>query len=139
MKRMKFFIAGILSLMIFASANVFAQDDIRKKQVKFEKGAAGETIKDQLKGYQIVDYLLGAKAGQSMTVILETDNPSNYFNVTAPGADTSIFIGSTSGNRFKGKLPKSGDYTVRVYLMRNAARRGETANYTINFNIAGDE
>jgi len=28
-------------------------------------------------------------------------------------------------------LPASGDYKVSVYLMRNAAHRGESAKYTL--------
>jgi hypothetical protein len=31
-----------------------------------------------------------------------------------------------------------GDYTVRVYLMRSAARRNEKANYTLEVGITGD-
>jgi hypothetical protein len=34
-------------------------------------------------------------------------------------------------------LPASGDYVVRVYLMRNAARRGETCDFRITFKMTG--
>ena len=36
-------------------------------------------------------------------------------------------------------LPTDGDYTVRVYLMRSAARRNEKAQYTLSIDINGDE
>ena len=72
-----------------------------------------------------------------MVVTLDASNASAYFNVMPPGSDTAIFIGSTSGNRYEGTLPASGDYTVRLYLMRNAARRHETAAYTIDFAVSG--
>jgi len=72
-----------------------------------------------------------------MVVDFKTGNPSAYFNVTAPGADSAMFIGSTSGNRFDDELPADGVYTIRVYLMRNAARRNETAQYTLKVSIAG--
>ena len=45
-------------------------------------------------------------------------------------------MGSVKGNRFEGDLPASGDYTIRVYLYRNAARRGESANYSLEVAIA---
>jgi len=48
-----------------------------------------------------------------------------------------MFIGSTEGNRFSGTLTASGRHTVQVYLMRNAARRNEVANYTINIGVTG--
>ena len=46
-----------------------------------------------------------------------------------------MFVGSTSGNQFEGRLPASGDYKVRVYLMRSAARRDEIANYRLEMII----
>ncbi len=71
-----------------------------------------------------------------MTVTLKSKNPSLYFNVIAPNAsDEAIFIGSTSGDTYKDYLPESGTYTIRVYLMRNAARRGEVAPFTLNTRI----
>jgi hypothetical protein len=94
-------------------------------------------LKDHVKGYESVDYRLGAATGQTMEVTLKSSNRFIYFNVLPPGDETAIFIGSTSGNHFAGTLPTNGDYTVRVYLMRNAARRNETASYSIDFKITG--
>lgn len=121
-----------------ASLPVLAQVQIRQERVQFQRGESGTTIQNRIEGDQIVDYVLNARAGQSMVVILDTNHLANYFNVTAPGEDSAMFIGSTSGNRFEGELPKDGDYTIRVYLMRSAARRGESANYTIEMGITGD-
>ena len=45
--------------------------------------------------------------------------------------EAAIFNGSVSENQFEGILPTSGDYRLRVYLMRSAARRNETANYRL--------
>jgi hypothetical protein len=59
-----------------------------------------------------------------------------YFNVLVPGGDSALFVGSTSGETFEGTLPADGDYTVRTYLMRNAARRGESSDYTLDIRIA---
>ena len=130
-------ILAITFFLVFSIASNASQG-IRSEQVTFKPGEIGETIKGQIKGRQIVDYRLNAKAGQLLAVILESSNRSNYFNVMEPGSDSAMFIGSTSGNRFVGRLPKDGEYTVRVYLMSNAGRRGETAKYTINFAVSGD-
>lgn len=110
--------------------------DIRSERVQFAKGETGATIEARIQGRETADYLLGARAGQSMNVSLETDNAANYFNILAPGeTEVALFIGSTGGNRFEGKLPSNGDYTIRVYLMRSAARRNETANYRLDLSI----
>jgi hypothetical protein len=121
-----------------AGTPVWAADGIRETAVQFAKGKSSATLKDKIKGDESVDYRLGATAGQTMTVTLKPSNRSTYFNVMAPGEDSAIFIGSSEGNKFSGKLPKSGDYVVRVYLMRNAARRNETSSYSIEFKIAAD-
>ncbi len=134
---MRAMVAGVLTVLLLAGTHAAAQVDIRKEQVQFKKGTSGATIKGSIKGSQMVDYLLQAKVGQSMVVNFKPSNSSAYFNVTAPGADSSMFIGSTSGNRFEGDLPVDGVYTIRVYLMRNAARRDETAQYTLEVGIAG--
>lgn len=112
-----------------------AQAPIRTERVEFARGTTSSTIKGAIKGDSSVDYKIGARAGQILKVALTTSNSSNYFNVIAPGADSAMFVGSMSGNNFTGTLPTTGDYTVRVYLMRNAARRNETANYTLTIGV----
>ena len=129
--------ACTLAVAGLQAPSAFAQTDIQSQRVQFARGTSSTTIKGSIKGYAIRDYVVGARAGQTMTVKLTTPHTANYFNVTPAGADTAIFVGSTSGNSFRGTLPVSGDYTVRVYLMRSAARRNETANYTLAISVTG--
>lgn len=111
---------------------------IERKPIQFAKGASSATVKGTLKGDRTVDYTLRAKAGQSMTVKLSTSSASNYFNVLPPGSkDAALFVGSTGGNEWSGALPADGEYVIRVYLMRNAARRDEVANFTLAVGIEG--
>lgn len=105
--------------------------------VSFAKGASSQTLKGSIKGDQSRDYIVDARAGQTLTVDFKPSNASAYFNVIAPGADSAMFIGSTEGNRFSGPLTASGRHTVQVYLMRNAARRNETSDYTITIGVTG--
>jgi hypothetical protein len=35
----------------------------------------------------------------------------------------------------RGRSRKTGDYRIQVYLMRNAARRGESADYILTISI----
>ncbi|MEM7023640.1 MAG: DNA breaking-rejoining protein [Pseudomonadota bacterium] len=130
---------GARHLLVVASLLVagpgLAQDEIRKERIQFAAGETSAAVSGSIKGYNIVDYMLGAAKGQTMQVSLQTDNASSYFNVLPPGSETALFVGSVSGNHWTGMLPQAGDYTVRVYLMRNAARRNETATYDIAFAI----
>lgn len=128
----------VVWLCLLIAAPVMAQDK-RTETVKFPPGASGTTISGSIRGYQIVDYRLGANAGQRMAVDMKTSNLSSYFNVMAPGErDVAFFIGSTEGTRYDGRLPASGTYTIRVYMMRNAARRDEVANYKLSVSIDGN-
>jgi hypothetical protein len=103
--------------------------EIRSERVQFAPGANSATIESSMTGGDTVDFVLRAREGQAMNVSMASDNPSSYFNILAPGGtEAALFNGSTSGNQYEGTLPATGDYRVRVYLMGEAARRGETAN-----------
>ena len=112
-----------------------AQDHSRTERVQFARGASSATLHGNVHGYDTVDYVLGARGGQTLNVRLQPTNASAYFNITKQGADEALFVGSTSGNSMTGRLPSSGDYVVRVYLMRNAARRDEHANYSLSIGV----
>mgnify|MGYP001547400289 FL=1 len=133
--RIPLVIAALIPMMVSAA---LARDDIRTEQVHFKPGASSATIKGKIKGYEVVDYVLEASKGQQMNVSMASDNGANYFNILAPGEnEVAMFIGSTSGNQFEGGLPESGDYKIRVYMMRSAARREEVANYRLEMIVTG--
>ena len=127
---------------LFATAIVLptlvaAQADIRQERVNFNAGTTGAMIEGSIKGYDVVDYLVQAKEGQLMDVSMATDNTASYFNILAPGEDSAaFFIGSVSENQYEGALTATGDYKLRVYMMRSAARRDEVANFKLDVNIA---
>lgn len=128
----------LVCALVACSSWVFAADGIETRPLQFTKDASSTTMKGSLKGDKTIDYRLRAKAGQTMSVTLKTSNSANYFNVLPPGsASEALFVGSTSGNEWTGPLPADGEYTVRVYLMRSAARRNETASYTLSVGITG--
>jgi hypothetical protein len=116
-----------------------ASSGIETRPIHFAKGASSATVKGTIKGDQTIDYKLRARAGQTMRVKLVARNTANYFNVLPPGSsDVALFVGSSGGNEWSGALPADGEYTVRVYLMRNAARRHESAPYTLTVGVTGN-
>lgn len=111
---------------------------IESRPVNFAEGATSTTLKGTLRGDQTIDYRLPARAGQTMNVVLKTRHSANYFNVLPPGSnDVAVFIGSRDGNAWRGTLATDGEYTIRVYLMRSAARRNESASYTLTVGLTG--
>ena len=127
--------AGVLAVGVACAS---AATPIETRPIQFAKGASSATVQGTIRGDQTIDYKLRARAGQTMSVKLVTSNGANYFNLLPPGsADVAIFVGSTSGNEWSGALPSDGEYTVRVYLMRSAARRNESASYTLTVGVTG--
>jgi hypothetical protein len=125
------------SLLLMTSSLAYA-DGTETRAVQFAKGKSSATIKGAIQGEQAIDYTLRARAGQTMSVKLATKHGANCFNVLPPGSnDEALFVGSSSGNEWTGTLPADGEYKLRVYLMRSAARRNEAANYTLTVGITG--
>lgn len=125
---------GCAAQLVLAAA---PDADRRVEAVQFAKDAKTATVTGTIKGHQYVDYTVRGGAGQTLTVALKPGNPQNYFNINPPATETSMFIGSTSGNQAKRILPNDGEYSVRVYLMRAAARRDETSSYTLTVGLDG--
>ncbi len=123
--------------LLLAAQPAWSQPQIEQRPVPFKTGESSATIQGQLKGDQTIDYTLRAAAGQLMVVKFKPSNPSATFNVLPPGSEEAIFIGSTLGNHFSGELKTDGVHTVRVYLMRSAARRNESTNYTLEVAVSG--
>ena len=141
MKRMnciRYFILLLPCFLLLTAPMVFAADDIRTERVHFKKGANSAVVEGSIKGYETVDYVLGARAGQHMNVSLATKHGATYFNILAPGEnEVAMFNATVSQNHYEGELPANGDYKIRVYMMRSAARRNEAASYTLTVGITG--
>ncbi len=116
--------------------HLLARNDIRTVGVHFASGATSAVVEDSIMGYETVDYVLGARKGQSMNVSMATDHTATYFNILAPHEDAiAMFNSSMSENQYEGTLPETGEYKIRVYMMRSAARRNEKANYRLEMII----
>ncbi len=128
-----------IGLLLFGLCQpAVADTGIRTQRVQFAKGANSAVVEGTIRGSQTVDYVLRASQGQSMNVSMATDNGANYFNILAPGeTEVAFFNGSVSDNQYEGTLPATGDYKIRVYLMRSAARRNEVANYRLEMVVSG--
>jgi hypothetical protein len=142
---MRHFAALFLIAALCAAATAAAARDIRIEPVRFKGGHTSTSITGKIVGYGSVSYVLGAEAGQTMTINLNPSNLATYFNVYAPGkgpGDQALAASGMIGpmtpklNMFNGKLPASGQYTISVYMMRAAARRNERSIYTLDISIS---
>jgi hypothetical protein len=103
--------------------------------VRFRSGGDSASYTGRIRGDETARYVLDARRGQTMQVLLSAGNPQAYFNVVLPDSQEALFNGATSGNSFSGKLPQNGRYVIEVYLTRAAARRNEESSYSIDIAI----
>ena len=120
----------LLAALVLATP-AWSADPVHKETVTLTAGKPALSIQGKIQGYATAEYTLHAKAGQTLSVKLKTNQASNYFNIRQAGQDEALFTGASGGNTFQAKLPADGAYTVQVYLMRNAARRHAVAAYTL--------
>jgi hypothetical protein len=127
-------LSGLIILLVAVSSSVAAD---RTETIRFDRGTTFKTLTGTIRGYDGVKYQVGATAGQVMSALFKPGNNACYMNVAAPGSETAIFNGSSTGNEYSGNLQVSGNYTIQVYLMRNAARRNERCKYSLTVEITG--
>ncbi len=128
-------IAAALCLSFLPLSAAMAEEGIKVQQVQFKKGESNASLQGKIAGHQTLDYVLSAKADQSMVVNL-TGKSSTYFNVLPPKSEEAIFIGSTLGNRYEGKLPASGQYRIRVYQMGAAEQSSTPHSFKLDIGIS---
>lgn len=126
-------VVGLLMPMLAGAA-----DQIPTKRVQFERGATSAVVEGTIRGRETIDYLVRAGKGQVMNASLATKHGATYFNILAPGEnEVAMFVGSVGENQYEGTLPAAGDYKLRVYMMRSAARRNEVAKYRLEIIVSG--
>lgn len=129
---------ALVAALVLLDGGPSAAAGIETRRVQFPAGHGRATLEGTIKGDQTIDYLLRAEAGQTMSVEMTTRHGANSFNILPPGSKgEALHIGSIAGNSYSGILPADGDYRIRVYLMRSAARRGERASYTLEVAVTG--
>jgi hypothetical protein len=116
----------LFALVVFLSISVSAQTKII---VRFARGANSSKVSGSVSGYKYVDYIVGARGGQTMSVRLNSASSYASFVVFDPAMEN--VDGATEQIDWTGELPSNGNYIVRVLLPRSAARRGTTALYSL--------
>ncbi len=131
----------LLTVAAIASGFLSAQE-AKTVAVQFEKGYDSALVPGRITGEEMVIYELKARDGQFLSVSLRPDNQSANYNIYIPGrgpGDEALFGSATGGHEYTGQLYKNGVHRISVFLVRAAARRGETANYDIAFRVTDNQ
>jgi hypothetical protein len=105
-----------------------------KVAVRFARGSHSASVKGSITGYKYVAYVLGAQAGQNMTVHVTSTNDKAQLVILDPDNE-NVEYGDGVGD-YRGTLEKTGNYTVRVLMSRaDARRKGAATSYIVTFTI----
>lgn len=131
----KLSLSGALCLLMLAACSAMPSE---KPDTSPAKSANAQTrhCSGLIQGYETADYFFDAKQGQHLNISMASSAPAAYFNLLPPDGETALFNGSIRGNQFEGAAPQTGRYTVRIYQMRAAARRGGQADYRLTIILA---
>jgi hypothetical protein len=108
-----------------------AQNLERRVEVLLGERGATRSFEDGISEYEAVVYALSLREGQACRIALASSNAANCFDVFAPGEPKPVFSGGESGNEHTLVARTAGDYLVRVFLLRFAARDGQAARFTL--------
>ena len=118
-------------MLLVLPLSIFAQG--APQRVRFQSGHSSATLKGRIIGFDTKDYVVEARAGQAMAVRLSSSNPSTYFVIYSINGRATDMNETTEWSE---NLSESGDYLIRVFMMRSAARRkGAAANFTLSISI----
>lgn len=113
-----------------------SQDAERRVMVATQVDGKPQVFEDSISEYEVVSYVVPLKEGQTLQAVLASSNAANCFDIHAPGAAKPFFVGAESGNSHRLTAASSGNYVIRVFLLRFAARDGQTARFALELTIA---
>ena len=130
-KPWKLALAATILMLLVLPLSIFAQS--APERVKFQSRHSSATLKGRIVGFDAKDYVVGAKAGQTMALRLASSHTSTYFVIySINGRATDM----NETREWSETLSESGDYLIRVFMMRSAARRkGAAANFALSISI----
>ncbi|CAN5879684.1 PPC domain-containing protein [soil metagenome] len=108
-----------------------AEYPITSKRVKFLRGHTTAVIRGVARTPGIYEYVLKARAGQTMTVHLTSSNNGVEFTIFGPNGDEPE--GALGVDDWSGTLEASGDY--KITLINNRSRISRKPSYTLEVNI----
>jgi len=131
MRRSSVFLALMLAFAPALPQVAAAQE--RVETLRMRPGATQTTVRGIVIGRISASYRLEARAGQRMSLDLNSRNTFLYFNVLDPRGRTI----AREQTQWDGRLPASGVYTIQIYLVRAEARRNRPAPFSLDVRVAG--
>lgn len=101
------------------------------ERVSFAPGSSAANLGGRVQGAQVREYLLNARAGQTLGTSITGTSPFLQVRVFAPDG-SNLYTGSGNSSRV---LPSSGDYRVQVRLVPEEQKPGASGEYSLTVSI----
>src|SRR5215472_6443979 len=127
------FISAIAILFVLIQVNPTAASQKQTQRIRFATGKSSATNRGHIAGFDAQDYVVAARSGQQMDIRLKASNPETYFVLySINGKATDM----NETDHYSLETTESGDYVIRVFMMRAAARRkGATSDFALTISI----
>lgn len=107
-----------------------------KVNVRFARGKTTGSYNGSIRGQRYMDYVLRARAGQTLRVVLtKRSGAPVYFNVLPSGSEVAIADDARQSTSWLGELPNDGAYPVRVYMEKGDRQNNRSSSYNVRFSI----
>ena len=124
----------LLVMTVFLALSAGEASAQGKVRIKFPAGTHSTTVRGTVRGFAYRDYLVRASEGQTIELKITSTASPSVFVVFLPYMDN--LEGAADIDEFTGELPDTGDYVIRVLMMRSEARRkGSVSNYTLTISV----
>ncbi|MCA1626856.1 MAG: hypothetical protein LC742_02685 [Acidobacteria bacterium] len=123
-------LSAALAVLLLVSSVCEVQARGVTRRIRFARGRTTAVLKNSLVRGDVDRYILGARAGQTMTVHITSLENNAVFNLQTPSGKSLEGAGEVDdATDWSGELPESGDYIIEV-----GGTRGN-ATYTLEVTI----
>jgi len=130
---MKIKLLVLFTFLFLGIGSVFAQK-AEPKRIKFAKGKSSKTVTGVLRNNQQQEYVIGAKRGQLLTVLVSSRPKGKYHSFNIIGADGVDFTTDYDINySYQVRLLESGDYVI--FVTKRPTKRNKTARFYLTVKI----
>jgi hypothetical protein len=126
------------ALALFAAVSTsYGQAPAKAEKIQFKPGSTVAKKSGTVRGRATLRYQIAAKPGMNVSVDLKSKSTFVYFNILDPKTGFALETDPEPREvtKWSGKLPQWGSYVIEVYLVRAAARRGQTAKFDLTVRV----
>jgi hypothetical protein len=116
--------------VLFLATTALPMQSTSVRRVRLPRGRTTAVLRGSIVNDGMNQYLLGARAGQKMTVHVTSPRNRAKFDIYLRGDRSALAnSGAEDTTDWEGELPESGDYVISVYSV------GGNARYTLEVTI----